>query len=293
VTEAEFLKHATTLLMKPDYLLQESKLTDEQLVSLVDDLPFWSAPFGLQLLENIRVSPQSRLLDVGCGAGFPLIELAARIGPAGQCFGIDPWPAAVSRAREKAAAWGLTQVTVEQAAAESLPFADQLFDVIISNNGMNNVQDEVKAWTEVGRVAKAGALLVITANLPETFHEFYALLINSLEKHGYRAQISRVFDHIHEKRKSLDHLRQLLDHAGFQLDRIQTSSFDYHFSNGSAMLNHHLIRLAFMPSWRALLPEESSEAILHDVEHEMNRIAASQGGWRMSVPWTCMTALRL
>ncbi|RPI00319.1 MAG: methyltransferase domain-containing protein [Calditrichaeota bacterium] len=279
--------------MKPDYLLKEPELTDEQLVSLVDDLPFWSAPFGLQLLENIKVLPHSRLLDVGCGAGFPLIELAARMGSTSQCFGIDLWPAAVKRAREKAAAWGLTQVTVEQAAAESLPFADHFFDVVISNNGMNNVQDEIKAWTEVGRVAKSGALLVITANMSETFHEFYAILINSLEKHGHRNMIGRVFDHIYEKRKPLDHLRQLLAHAGFQLDRIQTSSFDYHFSNGSAMLNHHLIRLAFMPSWRALLPEELSENILHDVEQEMNRIAASQGGWRMSVPWTCITAVRL
>ena len=53
----------------------------------------------------------------------------------------------------------------------SAPFESDSFDVIVSNNGINNVDDDRKAMTEIARVAKSDAQLVITVNLPVTFAE--------------------------------------------------------------------------------------------------------------------------
>ena len=56
-------------------------LTDPATVALYDELPIWSAPFGLPLLDAVELRPGLTVLDVGCGTGFPLLELAERLGP--------------------------------------------------------------------------------------------------------------------------------------------------------------------------------------------------------------------
>jgi arsenite methyltransferase len=59
--------------------------------------------FGLLLLDEVPIAGVKVALDVGCGTGFPLIELAERLGPATHVHGLDPWAAALSRAAEKIA----------------------------------------------------------------------------------------------------------------------------------------------------------------------------------------------
>ncbi|MBU1344941.1 MAG: hypothetical protein KKE44_14360 [Proteobacteria bacterium] len=56
----------------------------------MDDLPLWSAPFGLTLLDTLKFKKNINVLDIGCGEGFPLIEIAARFGETSRFFGLDP-----------------------------------------------------------------------------------------------------------------------------------------------------------------------------------------------------------
>ena len=49
-------------------------------VVVFDEVPLWSAMFGALLLERIELQPHMTVLDLGCGAGFPLLELAGRLG---------------------------------------------------------------------------------------------------------------------------------------------------------------------------------------------------------------------
>jgi 2-polyprenyl-3-methyl-5-hydroxy-6-metoxy-1,4-benzoquinol methylase len=44
---------------------------------LYDELPLWSARFGLMLLEHVPLRPGMTILDVGAGTGFMTIEGAA------------------------------------------------------------------------------------------------------------------------------------------------------------------------------------------------------------------------
>ena len=93
-----------------DYLDHRMNADSPDLISIIDELPLWSAPFGQRLLETIRLQPNLKVLDVGCGLGFPLIEIAERLGPSSQIYGIDPWAAAAERVRLKLATHGIDNV---------------------------------------------------------------------------------------------------------------------------------------------------------------------------------------
>lgn len=36
-----------------------------------DELPLWSAPFGIKILDLIDYKKNINVLDIGCGTGFP------------------------------------------------------------------------------------------------------------------------------------------------------------------------------------------------------------------------------
>ncbi len=53
---------------------------NEEFISTWDELPLWSASFGLLLLKHLELKPKLKVIDLGSGTGFPLMELAARLG---------------------------------------------------------------------------------------------------------------------------------------------------------------------------------------------------------------------
>jgi arsenite methyltransferase len=63
----------------------------EEFVSTFDEAPLWSASFGLLLLKHLELKKGITVLDLGCGTGFPLMDLAARLGNDAKLYGIDPW----------------------------------------------------------------------------------------------------------------------------------------------------------------------------------------------------------
>ena len=65
-----------------DFLDFNPDFNSPQVIAAYDELPLWSAMFGLLLLEEVPLANVTNALDVGCGTGFPLIELAERLGVA-------------------------------------------------------------------------------------------------------------------------------------------------------------------------------------------------------------------
>ena len=156
-----------------DYLDHTFNPDDPELISIQDELPFWSAPFGFSLLNTIRMKKNINELDIGSGFGFPLLEVSQRLGKTCNVFGVDPWKPAIERAEKKIKMYNLSNVKIIDCCAEKLPFEDSFFDLIISNNGINNVKDIPAVFNECSRVCKNGAQFVFTFNLDKTMIEFY------------------------------------------------------------------------------------------------------------------------
>ena len=120
------------------YLHSKLNISDPELVSAYDEAFLWSARFGELLFQHLELRHNLRVLDLGCGTGFPLFELAHMLGASCELVGVDVWRGALERAQLKLSVYGLQNVDLVEADARALPFPNASFDVIVSNLGVNN-----------------------------------------------------------------------------------------------------------------------------------------------------------
>ena len=106
-----------------------------------------------------RIEPGQVVLDLGCGAGTDLLIAAQMVGPEGRAIGVDMTPAMLRRARQSAAAMGLTNVVLHESLIESLPLEDESVDVVISNGVIDLVPDKDAVFSELDRVLRPGGRL--------------------------------------------------------------------------------------------------------------------------------------
>jgi len=263
-------------------------LDDPDLISAIDELPLWSAPFGQLLLETVQYRPGISILDIGSGTGFPALELAQRFGKQSKVVALDPWRTATDRLRHKMQQYRIENLTISNASAEQMPFADSTFDLITSNNCLNNVEDRRRAWQECFRVSKPGAQLVATENLPDTLLEFYGIFNETLRDLNLEECLAGVEKHIYSKRRPIDETCKIVRSSGYELVDETSGRFTLRYVDGTAFLNHSLIRLAFLPSWMALVPEGMQVQVLERAEEKLNVAAKARGSLEMTVPFVCL-----
>jgi arsenite methyltransferase len=268
-----------------NYLKHKVDPTDKKLISSIDELSLWSAPFGLNLLDTIKMNKNMKVLDVGCGLGFPCIEIAQRLGESSFIYGIDPWKEAVERAEFKINQHQLKNIKIIQGYAEELPFENSYFDLIVSNNGINNVDDLNKTLNECRRVSKKNAQLTFSMNLEDSMIEFYSILKEELMKRNDKEALERMKNQIYHKRKPLQEIKTLLNKNGFNIEKIYEDKFYLRFLDGISMFNHPLIKNWFLPGWKGIINQEHLEKIFDSVENKLNIISEKESEFRLSIPF--------
>jgi len=274
------------------YLKQNFDWNDFDLVSVIDEIPLWSAPFGLKLLDVITLKSRINALDIGSGLGFPLLEVAQRLGISSKVYGIDPWERAIERVNLKIKQYDLTNVEIIKGVAEKLPFENHFFDLIVSNNGTNNVENVELTLSECFRVSKPGAQLAITLNLEDTMIEFYDVFKETLTENGLDDEVKKMKNQIYSKRKPLSETKTLLENSGFKIKNIFRDKFSMKFIDGSTMLNHFLIRFAFIEGWKSILKRSTLEKIFNQVEDKLNKIAKNKGEFELTIPFVTIDCTR-
>jgi len=257
-----------------------------------DELPLWSAPFGLVMLDILIYEPGINILDIGSGSGFPMLEIAERAGNSCRVYGVDPSEDALFMINRKIKLKGIGNAKIVKAYAEKLPFKDSFFHRIVSNNGLNNVRDLKKSLDECFRVSQRGAQMVLTMNLPGTLGEFYDVFEEVLSEYGLDDEIRKMKDHIFEKRKSVEYLKSMIEQSGFSIRRIKTDGFKIKYLDGISFFNHYFIRNAFLNPWKAIVPEQMHTKVFKAIEMRLNTIAKDCNKLIMSVPFACLDCLK-
>jgi arsenite methyltransferase len=264
----------------------------KEYINVADECSVWSAPFGLKLLDYVDYRKNISALDIGFGTGFPLTEIALRLGESATVYGIDPWTDAIARARKKIDYYRISNIKIIEGVAESIPLADNTIDLIVSNNGINNVGDIDKVLAECSRLTKTGGQFVMTMNLDKSMFEFYGQLERVLSEMNLDEEIKRMHKHIYQKRRPLGEMISMIESNGFIIKDLEHDQFNYKFSDGSAMLNHYFIRLAFMDSWIKLLPAKKLDQIFEIIEFRLNEQAKILGGINLSIPFVLINSIK-
>lgn len=252
-----------------------------------DELSLWAVPFGLKILGRINFQKYLKVLDLCCGTGFLGIEIAERLGISSKIYGIDLWAEAIMRARYKKNVYDVKNIKFIIADALKIPFKESTFDLIVSNNGINNVVEEEKAIKESFRVCKKGGTFIFTVNLPDTMIEFYQIFKNFLKENKLSKIIEKVNLHIKKHRKSIKEYKIYLKNAGFKIKEIEEDVFFMKFMDGTAFFNHHFIKFWFFKPWLEILENLNSNEILKRLEEKLNNFAKKDKALSLTIPFVC------
>jgi SAM-dependent methyltransferase len=118
---------------------------------------------ALEFFDRLKIAPGTRLLDIACGAGQLTLPAAKR---GIKVTGLDLAANLVQQARSKAAAEGL-DIRVDQGDAESLPYPDASFDVVMSLIGSMFAPRPELVGSEMVRVCVPGGTIIMGNWTPE------------------------------------------------------------------------------------------------------------------------------
>jgi len=111
------------------------------------------------VFPNLPVNAGDRVLDVGCGFGDTALQLAARVGPAGQVVGVDCCDAFLQDARSAADEAGVTNVRFQRGDAEfALPHED--FDLVFARFGTMFFANPVAGLRNMRKALRPGGRMV-------------------------------------------------------------------------------------------------------------------------------------
>src|SRR5262245_54001874 len=100
-----------------------------------DTIRIMFAPLTEAMIQRAGIHEGQAVLDVAGGAGEPSLTIADVVGPGGTVTCTDAVADMVEAARSEANQRGLENVRFQQCTADSLPFADNTFDVVVSRLG--------------------------------------------------------------------------------------------------------------------------------------------------------------
>jgi ubiquinone/menaquinone biosynthesis C-methylase UbiE len=141
------------------------------------------APLTEAMIERAGIREGQSVLDVAGGAGEPSITIAERVGPNGSVTCTDAIAEMVEAARREANRRGLKNMQFQQCTADSLPFPENSFDVVVSRLGVMFFLDAVGAMREMLRVVRPGGSLTLAVWGKSDVNPFCYLVSGVMEQH--------------------------------------------------------------------------------------------------------------
>ncbi len=134
---------------------------------------------GLEILPRlVGAKRHHRALDLACGPGFVALEIAKRVK---EVVGVDLTAAMLRQARALARRENVRNVTFRRADAMHLPFADGVFDLVVTRASFHHFPEPERALKEMARVLKPRGRILISDNTSKDDPK-KSRLQNTLEK---------------------------------------------------------------------------------------------------------------
>ena len=227
---------------------------EDKLAKLYDAevVPIWSRRFGRMLLRDLAVPNKAMVLDTNCGTGYPSLELLKRMDEAGRIIAVDMSSPLLDEARTKAGKLSGKRIFFRsEAGLPKLPFAEQVYDLVIANVGLQQIDDPEPAIRECARVTKVGGEVVATYALSGTFGEFYDIFREVLIKGDYKDAIDRLDAYL-TRYPPLEQAAAWFEDAGLSDVRVEYESFELLFKSSREFFFAPIIEYGPLSNWKAV-----------------------------------------
>ena len=141
------------------------------------------APLTRALIERAGIVPGQSVLDVAGGAGEPSLTIAETVGPRGSVTCTDPVAEMIAAAKREALSRGLENVQFRQCTADSLPFPDDSFDVVVSRLGVMFFPDPLAGLRDMLRVTKPGGRVALVVWHKSDLNPYSYLVTQVISRH--------------------------------------------------------------------------------------------------------------
>jgi ubiquinone/menaquinone biosynthesis C-methylase UbiE len=172
-----------------------------------------------RICELVRAQlPREAFLDAGCGDGRYLAALHAELP--GRVAGVD-----ISERILETAQARVPHAELRQANVESLPFANDEFDLVLSSQVIEHVVDARAGMRELARVLRGGGTLVLSTDnarnlVTRALNAPRTLAVRALRLRGKRGRIESPATAF-----TPASLRALVEAAGLRVDHVETFRF--------------------------------------------------------------------
>jgi len=112
-----------------------------------------------EFLDRIGLAPGMRCCDLGCGMGYVLPLLAARVGQSGEVVGVDKDPSALKWASSRTASIGFSDVQLIQAEVNKPPLKLGQFDLTYCRDLLMHVPDPVATVKQMIALTRPGGVV--------------------------------------------------------------------------------------------------------------------------------------
>jgi ubiquinone/menaquinone biosynthesis C-methylase UbiE len=161
-----------------------------------------------RLIDLLPLKAGIHFLDLGCGTGWAVRDIARRCNYQGEFFGLDISPLMIQKAREKSNSDNA--ISYKLGNAEELPFKDSFLNLVICTNSFHHYQNPNKVICEINRVLQAGGSLYVMDLTDDNF--LVSMFNNYVTKH----------EAAHVKFYSTQNFRDLFANGGFNYVECQS-----------------------------------------------------------------------
>ncbi len=228
----------------------------EKLARIYDEeiAPVWGTRFGKMLLRNLAVPDRGQVLDISCGTGYPTIEILRRMNEGSRLIAIDASSAMLDVARRKIAELGpLGKKGVffrTESPVPKLSFADDVYDLVVCNLGLDEMPSLEVALRDFARVAKKGGEVRCTLPLAGTFQEFHDLYREVLIKHDKHEALDRLEKHCAHY-PTMDHVERCMRSANLQ-GHLEIEEFSLLFKSSREFFFAPVIEYGPLADWKEI-----------------------------------------
>lgn len=228
---------------------------NERMARVYDDeiYPIWTERFCRLLLAELEVPPKSAVLEVGCATGSLTFEVLKRMGDEGRVIALEPTGTLLDIARQKAGALAGKRIFFRtEPAREKLAFANDVYDLVVSNLGIASLDDKAFAIKEFARVTKPNGHVHITLPLAETFNEFFDVFREVLVKLDLDDTLARLEQHI-ASFPSIEQVESWFSAADLREISSGTEPFHLLFNSAREFLYAPVIEYGPLQQWKEIV----------------------------------------